>query len=79
MIIDVLKTNGVPYRCDYCNTYFVWKPDQSECRLSIKNNNCKKIECRYYEPLEKKCPVCASKDITEIPGIIYKIIKEIRR
>ena len=80
MIIDILKNDGVTLRCDNCNTYFAWKPDeQSGCRLRANINNCEKTECEYYAPVEKKCPKCGNIYLTKIPVIVYKIMKEIRR
>ena len=77
MIVDIVKSQGVPYRCDNCNSHFLWKPDkQGICRVRIKNNKCENTECRYYEPAEKHCPECGSADLTEVPAIIYKIIRD---
>jgi len=80
MIIDVLKSKGVPFRCNNCNTYFAWKPDeQGECRICTKYKQCEKTECNYYEPVGKKCPECGSSNLTEIPAIVYKIMRNVRR
>lgn len=79
MIIDIVKSKGVPFRCDNCNTYFAWKPDeQGVCSVSVKHSQCKKVECDYYRPARKKCPECGSDDLTEVPAVIYKIMREIR-
>jgi len=80
MIVDVVKSKGVPFRCDQCHTYFAWKPDeQGVCRIIASHPKCKENECRYYEQAKKKCPECGSDDISEIPAIVYKIMREIRR
>lgn len=80
MIIDVVKSEGVPFRCDNCNTYFAWKPDgQGVCSVLFKHPQCNKVECRNYEPAKIKCPECGSKDLTEMPATVYKIIRAIRR
>lgn len=80
MIIDVVKSKGVPFKCDNCNTYFAWKPDeQGVCSVKIGRRKCKEIECKYYEPAKKKCPECGSDSLTEVPAIVYKIMREIRR
>ena len=80
MIIDIVKSKGVPCRCDNCNTYFAWMPDEhGVCRIITKHPQCEKNECKYYEPAKKKCPECGSDDISEIPAIVYKIMREIRR
>lgn len=80
MIVDVVRTKGIPYKCDNCNTYFAWKPDKlGECRLLYKGTKCKKIKCEYYEPAEKKCPECGSTDITKISAMTYKLKRWIRR
>ena len=80
MIIDVVKSKGVPYRCDNCNTYFAWKPDgQGMCRLKTRHPQCGENQCKYYEPVRKKCPECGSDDISEIPTIVYKFMREFRR
>ena len=80
MIIDIVKSEGVPFRCDNCNTYFAWKPDgQGVCRVRAGGPKCKEVECKYYEPAKKKCPECGSDDLSEVPAIVYKIMREIRR
>lgn len=80
MIIDIVKSKGVPFRCDNCNAYFAWKPDEhGECRIRTKHRQCENLECEYYEPAKKKCPECGSDDLTEVPAIVYKIMREIRR
>ena len=80
MIIDIVKSKGVPFRCDNCNTYFAWKPDgQGVCSERVTLPQCKKVECEYYKPAKKKCPECGSDDLSEIPTIVYKIMREIRR
>lgn len=79
MIIDIVKSKGIPFKCDNCNTYFAWKPEeQNSCRIRCEKR-CEKGECRYYEPQDRKCPACGSKHITKVPAIVYKIIREIRR
>lgn len=78
MIIDIVKSKGIPFRCDNCNTYFAWKPDEQGAYCNIERSQCKKPECRYFEPAKKKCPVCGSDDITEVSAIVYKIKREIR-
>lgn len=80
MIIDTVKSKGVPFRCYNCNAYFAWKPDkQGVCRVRDGHPKCEKAECEYYEPATKKCPECGSYNLTEVPAIIYKIVREIRR
>ena len=81
MIVDIVRSKGVPFRCNKCNTYFVWKPDEhGECRvIRTKHRQCKNLECEYYEPARKKCPECGSDDLTEIRTMVYKIMREIRR
>ena len=80
MVIDIVKSNGVPFRCDNCNTYFAWKPDeQGECFVRETFHQCKKVECEYCKPAKKKCPECGSDNLTEVPAIVYKIMREIRR
>lgn len=81
MIIDILKSKGVPFRCDNCHTCFAWKPDeQGVCaRRAVVHPQCKKSECEYYKPAKKKCPECGSDDISEMSAIVYKIVREIRR
>ena len=80
MIINTVKSKGVPFRCDNCNTYFVWKPDvRGVCRIRVKHPECKELKCEYYEPAIKKCPECGSKDLTKVPAVVYKIVREIRR
>ena len=80
MVIDIVKSKGVPFRCNNCNTYFAWKPDkQGACFLRTKRPQCEKVECEYYEPAKKKCPECGSDDLSEISTIVYKIMREIRR
>lgn len=79
MIIDIVKSKGVTFRCDNCNTYFAWKPDeQGVCYVDMGRDKCKKTECKYYKPAKKKCPECGSDDLTEVPAIVYKIKREIR-
>lgn len=80
MIIDVIKSKGVTFRCNDCNTYFVWKPvAQGVCRVPLDKPKCDKPECVHYDSTMKKCPECGSFNITKIPVIVYKIIREIRR
>ena len=80
MIIDIVKSKGVPFRCDNCNTYFAWKPDgQGVCDVRATHPKCKEVGCEYYRPAKKKCPECGSDDLTEVPAIVYKIMREIRR
>ena len=80
MIIDVVKSKGVPFRCNNCKTYFAWKPDeQGVCSVRTLHPQCKKVECEYYQPAKKKCPGCGSDDISKISVIVYKIMREIRR
>ena len=79
MIIDIVKSKGVPFRCDNCNTYFAWKPDEEGgCSVRATRHQCKEIGCEYYKPAKKKCPECGSDDLTEVPAIVYKIMREIR-
>lgn len=83
MIIDLVKSQGVPYRCGNCNTYFAWKPDeQGVCYLRSMYNQyhqCKEVVCEYYKPARKKCPECGSDDLYKVSTIAYKIMREIRR
>ena len=80
MIIGIVKSKGIPFRCDNCNTYFAWKPDeQGICSVRAKHPQCNKVECGYYTPAKKKCPECGSDDLTEVPAVVYKIMREIRR
>ena len=81
MIIDIVKSKGVPFKCNNCNTYFAWKPDeQGECSVRIRHYQCKKVECEYYVHAKmQKCPECGSNDCTKVPAIVYKIMREIRR
>lgn len=80
MIVDIVKSKGVPFRCDNCNTYFAWKPDeQGICFVRTMHPKCKEIGCEYYHPAKKKCPECGSDYLTEVPAILYKIMREIRR
>lgn len=80
MIIDIVKSKGVTFRCDNCNAYFAWKPDeQGVCDIRSRHPQCKEFECKYYSPAKKKCPECGSDDLTEVPAIVYKIMREIRR
>ena len=80
MIIDLVKSRGVPFRCDNCYTYFAWKPDgQGVCSKRAGHPQCQRPECGYYEPAKKKCPECGSSSLTEVPAIAYKIMREIRR
>lgn len=80
MIVDVVRTKGIPYKCENCDTYFAWKPDkQGECRLLYKGTQCKKPKCKYYEPAEKKCPECGSTNIVTIFTTTYKLKRWIRR
>ena len=80
MIIDVVKSKGVPYKCDNCKAYFAWKPDgQGVCHITMEHPKCGKSECIYYAPVRKKCPECGSDDISEIPAIVYKFMREFRR
>ena len=79
MIIDVVKSKGIAYRCDNCKTCFVWKPEgQGICTLLAKGPKCGKPECDYYRPVWKKCPECGSDDLTEIPAIVYKIMRAVK-
>ena len=80
MIIDIVKSKGVPFRCDNCNTYFAWKPDEhGVCDIRTGRPQCKEPECKYYTPAKKKCPECGSDDLTEVSAIAYKIMRDIRR
>ena len=80
MIIDIVKSKGVPFRCDNCNTYFAWKPDEpGVCRVRAGHPECKKPECEYYKPAKKKCPECGSENLTVVSAMVYKIMREIRR
>ena len=79
MIIDIVKSNGVPFRCNKCNAYFAWKPDKQGVCSVLMERKCKEIECKYYKPAEKKCPECGSNDLSKISTIVYKIMREIRR
>ena len=79
MIIDIVKSKGIPFRCDNCNTYFAWKPDKQGVCSSMERSKCKETECKFYEPAKKKCPECGSDDLTEVSAIVYKIKREIRR
>ena len=80
MIIDVVKSKGVPFRCNKCNTYFAWKPDkQGVCSIRAKEFQCKKVECEYYRPAKERCPECGSYDLSKVSTIVYKIMREIRR
>ena len=57
MIIDIVKTNGIPFKCENCNTYFAWKPDeQGICSIRVFTTKCKEIGCEYYEPAKKEMP-----------------------
>lgn len=76
MIIDIIKSKGVPFKCNNCNTYFAWKPDkQGVCSVRAFSPNCKEIDCEYYEPARKKCPQCGSENLSEISAIVYKIMR----
>lgn len=79
MIVDIVKSKGVPFRCDNCNTYFAWKPDgQGVCDALAGHRQCEKVECTYYRPARKKCPGCGSDDLTVVPAMVYKIMRAIR-
>lgn len=79
MIIDVVKSKGIPFRCNTCNAYFAWKPDgHGGCRIRSRYLQCEKVECNYYTPTEKYCPECGGNDLTEVPVMVYKIIRKIR-
>ena len=80
MIVGVVKSKGVPLKCDNCNAYFAWKPDEDGvCSVRTAHPQCKKLECEYYRPAKKKCPECGSDDLTEVRAIVYKIMRDIRR
>ena len=80
MIIDIVKSKCVPFRCNNCNAYFAWKPDENGvCDIRLRNHQCEKFDCIYYRPAKKKRPECGSDDLTEVPAMVYKIMREIRR
>ena len=79
MIVDIVKSDGVPFRCESCKTHFLWKPDrQGKCGIRTKVDKCEKTECEYYLPATKQCPECGSVVLTEVPAIIYKILRDRR-
>ena len=80
MIIDIVKSKGIPFKCNNCDTYFAWKPDnQGTCYIRTMHPKCKEIGCEYYEPAEKRCPECGSDNLSKISPIVYKFMREIRR
>ena len=79
MIIDVIKSHGVPFKCENCNSYFVWKPDKhGVCSVRNLHPKCKEIGCEYYTPAQKKCPQCGSDNLSEIPTFVYKIMRAVK-
>lgn len=62
MVIEFIPCGVIPYKCENCDTLYLWKPmiQREFCRVRIDHPDCTIQECTYYkaDPGEAQCPLC---------------------
>ena len=80
MVIEFIPCGVIPYKCENCNTLYLWKPmiQDEFCKVRANHPDCTIQECEYYmsDPGEARCPLCKSSLRQErISSLRYKLLK----
>lgn len=80
MVIEFIPRGVIPYKCENCNTLYLWKPTIQKEFCTVRNNHpdCTIQECEYYrsDPEETRCPLCKSiHSQKRISSLRYKALR----
>ncbi len=80
MIIETIPHGAIPYRCNHCESMYLWTPsyEGGKCSILAGTPECEKSDCHYYEPDidEVRCPFCKNHyDQERISVIKYKFAR----